>query len=149
MHAVGACHGSGAEQTYPPHVLAVLSEARKACTDEDGKRVTFARQGVRQVDLNGDGRPDFIIDLNHAKCDDRDTAFCGTGGCDFMILVAKPDGGFARVFSQRVLAYRIEGSSGPRTIRVDLHGSRCGKVGADPCVKRHRISETPFEFKEP
>jgi hypothetical protein len=137
------------EKSYPAEVRAVLAEARKACTDEEGKRVRFAPQAVRKLDLTGDGRADFIVDLNHAKCDDRDTTFCGTGGCDFTILVAKPDGGFTQVFSQRVLAYRIEGTSGACTVRFDLHGSRCGKVGADECVKRQRISDRPFKFDEP
>jgi len=127
----------------------VLAEARTACTEEDGKRVKFGPQTVRKLDLTGDGRADFIVDLKHARCDGRETTFCGTGGCDFAIVVAKQDGSFARVFFQRVLAYRIEGGSGARTFRFDLHGSRCGKAGADPCVKRQRISGEAFRFEEP
>jgi hypothetical protein len=140
---------SAQETRHPPEVRAVLADARKACRDEGGRRATFSPKTVRAVDLTGGGRPDFIIDLKHARCGGTDTAFCGTGGCDFTIIVAKRDGGFSRVFSQRVIAYRIEGTSGARTVRFDFHGSRCGKAGADPCVKRHRISETPFEFADP
>jgi hypothetical protein len=136
------------DQSYPPDVRAVLEEARKACANEGGQRVEFADDTVRRVDLTGDGRDDFIIDLTYAKCVDREYAFCGSAGCDHTIVVAKRGGGHMRVFSQQVNGYRIEGKRGARTIRFDVHGGFCGKSGAEDCVKRQCISEKPFAFKQ-
>ena len=136
------------EKRYPPEVRAVLAEARKACSKEGGKRVEFDRKAVRRVELTGDGRDDFIIDLTYTRCVDREYAFCGSAGCDFAIVVSKRGRGYTRVFSQQVNGYGIEGSGSARTIRFDLHGGFCGKSGSEGCVKRQRISEKPFKFKQ-
>ena len=79
----------------------------------------------------------------------RDRLYCGTGGCNIAILVAKPDGSFVSVFDGRVRRYDIKPGRGARQIKFDLHGGYCGKAGAYPCPKTQRITDKPFGFKEP
>jgi hypothetical protein len=136
------------EDQYPPEVRAVLDEAREYCSSQGGRRLELDRNAVRKVELTGQGRGDFVIDLTYTTCVDAEYAFCGSGGCDLTIVVAKRSGGYARVFSQQVNGYDVLGRRGARTIRFHLHGGFCGKSGSQGCVKRQRISEKPFAFKD-
>ena len=63
---------------------------------------------MRRIDLTGDGREDYIVDFRDTKCGDRETTYCGTGGCVMNILVTLPDGSVRPVFDGRVRSYEIE-----------------------------------------
>ncbi len=43
----------------------------------------------------------------------------------------------------------LAAGSGARTIRFELHGSYCGGHGTRSCIKQHRITTRPFQFKMP
>lgn len=138
---------------YPPGVQKALRYANEECASQGGGEVSFAPDTVRKIDLNGDGRDDYIVDFNATKCGDRETTYCGTGGCVMKILVTLPDGGVREVFDGYVRSYKImpppmkRGAA--RSIRFDLHGSFCGGFGAQACVKQKAIATTPFAFKQP
>ncbi len=107
---------------------------------------------MRKVDLTGDGREDYIVDFRDTKCGDRETTYCGTGGCVMKILVTLPEGNVREVFDGYVLRYKIMAPSvkrgAARTIRFDLHGSFCGGFGAAGLLRRPKRSRaTPFAFK--
>jgi hypothetical protein len=137
------------ERGFPSEVSKVLQAARDECAEEGGERVTFAPDTVRTIDLTGDRRDDYIVRLRDTRCHGREYAFCGTGGCDFTIIVALKEGGHRTVFSDRVRAYDILRGKGAKRIRFWLHGSYCGGGGVPSCPKTHRITEKPFEFTEP
>ncbi len=135
--------------SYPKDVQAVLDSARKSCMDDGGTSVEFSNEDVRKVDLNGDGRDDYIVHLQNAECPGNLGAFCGTGGCDLTILLAKPGGSFVTIFGQRVRGYEIKPGRGASTIRFQLHGGYCGGHGNPSCFKSRRITGTRFDFKQP
>src|SRR5262245_2087792 len=81
-----------ADNAQPPEVRALFEEARRECRDVGGKEASFARDAVRRLDLNGDGRPDFIVDFKDSECDEAASLYCGSGGCPMTILVAQTDG---------------------------------------------------------
>jgi hypothetical protein len=140
------------ERGFPSEVSKTLQAARDECAQEGGERVTFAPDTVRTIDLTGDGRNDYIVRLRDTRCHGREYAFCGTGGCDFTIIVALKDGGHRIVFSDRVRDYDILPSKtkiGAKTVRFWLHGSYCGGGGVPSCAKTHRITVKPFAFKVP
>jgi hypothetical protein len=62
-------------------VQKALHYANEECEADGGGAVTFALDTVRKLDLNGDGRDDYIISFADTKCADHETAYCGTGGC--------------------------------------------------------------------
>ena len=124
------------EPKYPPEVEEQLEQARKECRAGDGKEVTFGPKTVRKLDLTGDKRDDYIVDLDWAKCDAFESLYCGTGGCNVAILVGKPDGSLVTVFDGRVRKYHIMPGKGARTIRFDLHGGYCGKAVPYACPNR-------------
>ncbi|WP_454647386.1 hypothetical protein [Bradyrhizobium liaoningense] len=138
---------------YPPGVQTALRYANEECDAQEGGKVTFAPNTVRKLDLTGDGREDYIVDFQDARCGDRETTYCGTGGCVMKILVTLPDGSLREVFDGYVRSYKIVAPPMKRgaahTIRFDLHGSFCGGFGAQACWKAKAITATPFAFKQP
>jgi hypothetical protein len=135
---------------YPSEVRKSFDAATEACHEADDGKVTFAPNTVRAVDLTGDGRQDFIVSLQDAKCSTFASVFCGTGGCPLDIYVALPDGNYRSVFSDQVRGYKIlpAKGKGPSTIRFSMHGGFCGTYGAAECTKQQRITDQPFEFKD-
>ncbi|MBR0901065.1 hypothetical protein JQ588_00250 [Bradyrhizobium liaoningense] len=138
---------------YPPGVQKAVHFANEECDSQEGGAVTFAPETVRKIDLTGDGREDYIVDFQETKCGDRETTYCGTGGCVMKILVTLQDGSIREVFDGYVLRYKIMAPSvkrgAARTVRFDLHGSFCGGFGPQTCVKQKAITATPFAFKQP
>jgi hypothetical protein len=129
---------------HPGAVEAVLEEARKSCVDAGGKNLRFGPKIVRKLDLTGDGRADYIIDMQEAECDEARHIYCGTGGCELVILVAKRDGTFVTVFEETVRGYRILPGRGARSIRFRMHGGFCNRSGPDDCTMTHRITGKPI-----
>ncbi len=148
MPATGAARMKDAKAPYPRAVRRLLDISRRDCRAEGGRAITFRPGAVRVVDLDGDGRDDYVLDSREIVCADRPAMFNGTGGWDLDILVAKPKGGFAWVFSGRVRDYDISDGPGARTMTFHLHGGFCGLAGADDCVKTRRMSARPFEFRD-
>jgi hypothetical protein len=134
---------------YPIDIRKALSYGPDECRRQGGGKVTFAADTVRRIDLNGDGRDDYIITFEDTKCTGRESVYCGTGGCTLEIHVTLPNGKQRLIFSDRVRAYEILPGEGARTIRFDMHGSFCGTYGAAECPKEQKISDKPFEFREP
>ena len=133
---------------YPIEVRKSLSNAVLVCRQEENGKVTFASDTVRKIDLNGDGRDDYLVSLADTKCSTFESIFCGTGGCDLDIYVALANGAYRLVFSNRVRGYEILPGKGARTIRFDMHGGYCGTYGAAECVKQKRITDKPFAYRD-
>ncbi len=138
---------------YPPGVQKALHYANEECAADGGGEVTFAPDTVRKLDLSGDGRDDYIVDLKDTTCKDRGAAYCGTGGCVMDILVTLPNGTIRQVFDGYVRSYEILPAPAKagiaRTIRFELHGGYCGGHGPPSCFKEKRITAAPFAFKMP
>ena len=136
---------SAAAQSYPKEVEAVLDAARQECKDADDGKATFYKDTVRKIELSGDKRDDYVVNLHEASCSTFQSIYCGTGGCNFTILVAKPNGSYATVFDGRAHSYTILNKSGPRRLKFHLHGGFCGKSGPYPCYKTRTITTKPFD----
>lgn len=146
--------GAGAQDSkYPPEVESSLEFARKECKEAEGTKTTFGEKTVRKIDLTGDGRADYIVSMDEAKCEGWESYFCGTGGCGLEILVALPNGKYASVFDMRVRSYKILPGKGAKQrakrIQFELHGMYCGRSGVPSCYKTRRITAKPFQIKEP
>ncbi len=64
-------------QDWPAEVAAIVDEARDLCS---GTFTAFPT-AVTQVDLTGEGTPDWVIDSAALQCSDGYGLYCGTGGC--------------------------------------------------------------------
>ncbi len=93
---------------YPLEVRKTLSLGPVTCRDvEGGGKVEFAPDTVRKVDFNGDGRVDYIVSFENAKCGESKARFCGTGGCMVDFLVTLPNGRLRSVFAGQIHGYEI------------------------------------------
>jgi hypothetical protein len=115
----------------PKEVQAAIGEAKKDC----GARVRLKPNFVTSRDVNGDGKPDYILDYDHFQCDDMVTFFCGSAGCLTQVFASLPDGSYVKAWDENVRAMRFARVKGKPAMILDLHGSACNKVGAAPCPK--------------
>ena len=119
------------QEPLPPEIRAAMSEARKDCSAS----LKFKKGFLTRRDVNGDGVTDFILDYGAAECGDRLSFYCGSGGCTTQVFASLPDGGYAKVLDDTVRGVRFDRVRGRPAMVLDLHGSACGKVGAEPCRK--------------
>jgi len=135
---------------YPIDIRKALSYGPDECKRQGGTRkVTFAPDTVRKIDLTGDGVDDYIISYRNTECAGRMAVYCGTAGCGLEIHVTLPSGRQRMVFSDRVWSYEILPGEGARTLRFGMHRSYCGPKLVDECLKEHKITTKPFRFIEP
>ena len=82
------------ERAFPREVRKALQYAHDECRRQGGSRVSFARDTVHKLDLTGDGRDDYIVDLSETECHDRpagDAAPCPRRRrCDRVLQPGRP-----------------------------------------------------------
>jgi hypothetical protein len=139
---------AGDKSSYPAEIQKDLEEAQKECAAADDGKTEVKPGFVRKLDLTGNKRADYIVDFNKLKCSTFESVYCGTGGCLHNIYVTTKAGELRRVFTETVQRYQISKAPGAKTITFDLHGGFCGKAGPEDCVKKKRITEKPFEFRD-
>ena len=114
----------------PPEIASAAKEYVDECRSRDVETSPSERL-VARVDLNDDGNPDYIIDTAelNAPC------FCGSGGCAIEAWVSDA-GGYVKAFDGNVRAWQLSPKNKlPPLLIVDLHGTACGGVGVDLCLK--------------
>jgi hypothetical protein len=130
---------------YPVAVRKVLSAALLYCRQEGGGKLEFAPDTVQKLDFNGDGRLDYVVDLDKVKCPQMEHIFCGTGGCMTHFLATMPDGTIRELFADVIHRYEVL-KGPPMAVRFDIHHSAC--EDGDPtrgCQKVVRIGYRPFK----
>jgi hypothetical protein len=117
------------EKEYPPSVAGAIRENAGMC------EVFAAYEGFSRndVDLNGDGIKDWLIDYDHVTCDGSVTFFCGSGGCTLQVLLSTAPGKWEMALEATVQRHRVTRRGKRNVLRLDLHGIHCGKVGAASC----------------
>lgn len=109
---------------------AYKAELSRSCTNVG--TVLDVRPGfVRELDLNGDGIPDAILSTEHGNCATAPSMFAGTAGEAARWLVSRP-GGF-ETLDFMYPKVQIDETAKPPIVTVFLHGTACGKVGAERC----------------
>ena len=140
--AWGLASGPVAAQTAEAAIAKVRAEIRKDC---DGK-ITFKPGFQKQIEINGDGRPDYVLDYGQADCVGGSSAmnsYCGSAGCTVDILVSGPSG-YRQGWGSNLRGWSVEQAGGAPVLVVDLHGSACGKSGAEACRKRFTWNGSKF-----
>ena len=121
-----------AQQKLPPIVQAAIAESKKACEPD---KVTLEAGFVSEKDINGDGRVDYILDYGKFTCGSSATFFCGTGGCLTQVFASRADGSYVTALDENVRQIRFTRINNKPAIVLDLHGSACGKTGAEACPR--------------
>jgi hypothetical protein len=116
----------------PKIVQDAIDENKKQC--EEGEKPAVTQGFLTLKDINGDGKPDYILDYEHFQCGEFVTRFCGTGGCLTEIFASDGDGGYSPVWNENALRIRFTTIKKRPAMRIDLHGSVCGRFGPEACA---------------
>lgn len=122
-----------AETVFSNPDLVVREEIAAICSELDGKAY-FPHPFAERVDLDQNGQEDLIFDYGAVECEGVASLFCGTGGCQTAIFMARDDGDYNQVFNDTLIDLPL--GNLPRAT-LSFHGSVCGNAGADGCKKRY------------
>jgi len=115
-----------------PELPAQLQEkvnlAQKACADFKNGDFVMEWGAVARVDLDGDLRPDWVLNEVSFACSSAASLYCGTGGCTSHFLV---DDVLGSVLNQ---GWGVVDLGPYRVLLTDVHGSQCGGMNPTPCV---------------
>jgi len=110
----------------PAPVRAVIDEMKAECRSSGGK--PGASPGLlSQVDLNGDGRADYVIDAAAFECEGAASLFTGSGGSSVQVFAATADGSAAPVFEHGAMGSRVEQGE----LWLAVGGPLCGQKVTD------------------
>lgn len=130
MFCVFACPGQAQDRSTLPKPLAEKVEAaQKACANFENGEFALEWGAVNRVDLDGDLRPDWVLNDSAFACSSAASLYCGTGGCESHFLVGDI------VISLLNQGWDVVTFGQNRVLLVDVHGSRCGGINPTPCVE--------------
>lgn len=130
--AVAAAPGAGL-RPVDAHKARLLA----ACREAGGSGLVSQPGFARRADLNGDGKPDLVLDSRYLDCRGAAQAspFCGTGGCGLAVFVSTR-AGLVKAFDGDAIAAAIVPAAGGDRLDLSVHGTQCGLWGMAEC---HRI----------
>ncbi len=124
----------------PPEVQASVNELLQDCKEKPA----FTKGFVTRRDINGDGVEDYVLDLGRFVCGRDSGTYCGSAGCTTTVFASLPDGKYTKVFDDNVRGLEFKRIGGVPAMLLELHGSACGKVGAEPCGETLYWNGTTF-----
>jgi hypothetical protein len=118
---------AGAEPRLPAPVAAAVKENADLCTEVDGTPDTSG--AVKTVDLNADGRPDFVLFVGWIHCAGAASLY---GDREKAVTVYAGDaaGGASSAYSDMVYDAKIEGEGAAAKLWLTVTSNRCGKPPA-------------------
>ncbi len=150
--ALAACTASAA--ATPPRPVFDSVQANLARESvvlvEDGQTppanlTTPPAEMFSKVDINGDGKPDWRVDYEHAP---NASLWCGTGGCRNELWVSGPGDSYRRVMSVGMRLFKLSRRGGVARLDLDFHGSLCGGYGVQACPRSYLWNEQAGAFLE-
>jgi hypothetical protein len=115
-------------EDLPPAVQKAIAENKRVC-----KTVAIEKGFITRKDINGDGRPDFVLDYESFICDGNPREFCGSIGCLTQVFASLPNGAYAKVFDDNVRRIDFRDVKGRPAIVVGFAGFTCGKDPTEVC----------------
>lgn len=141
---------AAAEQAkpLPPEVRAYFDNARQECREAGDKlHVTSEDSFAETADFNGDGRPDYIVQMSELHCPSLGySEYCGSAGCQIGILVSDGDR-LREAGGNNYQGFAVtQPMGGKQSLAFAAHGTYCGhESGADTCFGT--MSWTPKGFE--
>ncbi len=155
---------------WPKEVQAIFEGYKAQCQQAGGKFVPDRANFARQIEVTGDGKPDWVVEHSAFACKvtqaqmdagivpDTGSGFCGTAGCQITILGSGRKG-LAPIFDGILRDLTpVDLGGGRKGIETTVHGTACGGVGAEVCIetlawngkkwaliKRYRWTDADYE----
>jgi hypothetical protein len=111
----------------PATVAADLKSIAGECSSVGGTPKTD--DAVKIVDLNGDGKEDYVLDVGSIQCDGAASIY-GDRTKMVSVYVGDGAGGAKQAFSEWVYGASIEGSGASAKLWLTVSGQQCGKPPA-------------------
>ena len=112
----------------PAQLQEKVNQAQQACSDFENGEFTLEWGAVARVDLDGDLRPDWVLNEASFACSSAVSLYCGTGGCMSHFLVGDV---IASLLNQ---GWDVVDLGPNHVLLTDVHGSQCGGINPTPCV---------------
>lgn len=123
---------AGMAQAEPPAALVEATEAASAQCRAAGGQPEILDRFETALDLNGDGRDDYLTDLARLQCAGAWGAFCGASGCPVSAWLSEPGGGHDRFDFGRLVGFEVRDSEGPLPAVVAHYDTPyCGEGAAE------------------
>jgi hypothetical protein len=94
---------------WPAPVAEAIKERQEFCAGEGGK-LASPEKAIRRLDLDGDGRDDFILDDGKLACSKGAPGWCGSGGCSMEVFLSGAKGGLKSVLTELGSGYEAKKS---------------------------------------
>lgn len=121
--------GPAMAQDIPAPLVDLLTKRAADCNHFEYGTMTVEAGAVQQIDLNGDGTLDAVLDEHHLRCSTAASLYCGTGGCGVSFLINNT------LDSRLAKGWQVTEFSPLTVILIQKHGSDCGGTNVNPCVE--------------
>jgi hypothetical protein len=121
---------AGFAAEYPPRVQRALEGLQKLCTENGGRPGPIDKVPTL-VDINGDGRADWVLDRGKMNCEGRD--LCPDGFCGVEIYLWNTDGEFRLLLHQIVRSWRSRRIDGSPALELIHPGDFCDRPKQPTC----------------
>jgi hypothetical protein len=126
-HAAPSPDKPPAPTRLPAVVAASVKSLDDTCREVGGKPLNG--DVVKRVDLNGDGKVDFVVDAGSANCDGAASIY-GDREKYVAIYVGDGAGGATEAFSDSVYGVTIEGTGPAAKLWLTVSAQGCGRKPA-------------------
>lgn len=116
----------------------VLDAARAECQSFDGGTLFVPDTPLTDIDLNGDGVAEQILDFSTLQCSTLAAFASGTGGSILHVFAGD------RHLERMALGWQMTDVQGGQVLLFSLHGSECGTFGVEPCVEAVTLGSEGF-----
>ena len=117
-----------ADRTRLPAIVAAgVKYLDDTCREVGGKPLNSAV--VKRVDLNGDGKADFVLDVGAANCEGAASIY-GDREKAVAVYIDDGKGGATEAFSDSVYGVAIEGTGPSATLWLTVTAQQCGRKPA-------------------
>jgi len=125
--------GDIASQPISMRVDSLIDGAVVSCNEIGGK-LDVETLAVQAINVGGEPGSITVVDESLLNCSASASMYCGSGGCAVHFLS-----------DQYTLTMQLQGwEKKLKSIRLGLHGTACGQVGAVPCFKELTFVEGSF-----
>ncbi len=117
--------------TLPAPIEAIIEGYRDQCRQLGGTLADAAtRPEIMTGDLDGDGKPDYVLNPQNLRCSAAKTAFCGNGGCRIIIAVSSNNyQPIAVLGGQPTLVQKADGTD----VEIWVHHTDCQADAGQAC----------------
>ncbi|MDR3497230.1 MAG: hypothetical protein P4L82_21760 [Ancalomicrobiaceae bacterium] len=105
-----SAHADDFPKQLMPELLQVEHEVCKTST-------AYGKRFIVRADIDGDHKPDVILDYRDAMCGWNSTFFCAADGCLLRIYATR--GGWHRVFDGRARQWQFTADRGMPVVMID------------------------------